>query len=180
MGNARTALLDRVGAVVLLVAATSILGGARGEAAERTAPTVSMTGGLGNSTGGLGLQGEYYFAQGRASLFLGAGYWPSSQDGARRHPGSAAGALGGRVFTSGFTHRALLEASVSEIGWEQSAEGSKTKRLYGPGLQVGYQHVAKGGFTFLVSGGVAYALGAQIAPKGAFAVGQIAVGHTWQ
>ena len=78
--------------------------------------------GFGNSMGGFGLQAEGYFAQGRASFFGGVGYIPRLED--MRNTSGLAGAGGARLFTAGARHRLFLEASISAVLLETSAEGS--------------------------------------------------------
>jgi hypothetical protein len=167
----------RCGAVVALL--VSLTGSVAGQgAADRAFPAerlISLTAGVGNSMGWFGAQGEHYFADERVSVFLGFGYTPSLERGDPTGPTFAGGL---RTFTSGAKHRAYVEGSVSQLLVEPGAlDGS---RLYGPGLQGGYQFVSRGGFTLMASVGVGYALGA---PRGvgpwASQVG-LGVGYTWR
>src|SRR6185436_15897581 len=76
----------------------------------KSIPAVTVSGGGGNTFGGWGLQGEYYFRGGRVSAFGGVGYWPGHTESEIFHiPGGAAAALGGRAYTHGLTHRAFAE-----------------------------------------------------------------------
>ena len=132
-------------------------------------PRATFMGGVGHAMGWFGFQGEYYFNAGRASTFFGVGYTPDGEDDLgydRPSPSGATVAFGGRVFRGGSKHRAFLEASISQLVWEsygRTIETFETNRLYGPGIQVGYQRIADSGFTFLISSGVGYAIGTEVA-----------------
>ena len=148
-------------------------------AASPVVPTATLTVGFGNTMGGFGLQGEYYLAKGRVSAFAGIGYMPHISE--EPVPARVAGAVGARLFTGGLVHRGFVEVSVAELGTEWiSANGELVdySRLYGPGIQVGYQHVARGGFTFMISAGVGYAPGSHGASTAW--MGGIGIGHTWR
>lgn len=137
---------------------------------------MSLTAGVGNAMGWFGAQGERYFLDERLSIFLGVGYTPQIDPGDPTGPTFAAGL---RSFTSGLKHRLFLEASASQVQVEtEGADGGR--RLYGPGLQAGYQFVSVGGFTAMVSVGAGYALGV---PRGgdpwATQVG-LGLGNTWR
>ena len=137
---------------------------------------VSLTAGVGNAMGWFGAQGERYFADERLSVFVGLGYTPRLDRGDPTGPTFAAGV---RSFTAGVKHRAFMEGAVSQVLVETGPLGGGS-RLYGPGLQGGYQFVSLGGFTFMASLGVGYALAA---PRGADPWGaQIGVGagYTWR
>ena len=70
----------------------------------------TVTAGLGNTMGWLGLQGERYFARERLSAFVGLGYTPGIDQG---DPSGPTFALGVRGFTTGVKHRGFLALSVS-------------------------------------------------------------------
>lgn len=125
---------------------------------------VTILGGMGNSLGWLGAQAEWYFGGDRFSTFGALGYTPELEDG--DPPEGITFAAGVRGYTAGAHHRGLLELSISQIavqvtsiaiGLSRIAVGGE--RLYGPGLQAGYQFSAAGGFTLLVSAGAGYAVG---------------------
>lgn len=53
-------------------------------------------------------------------------------------------------------------------------------RLYGPGVEAGYQFASLGGFTFMVGAGLGYASGL---PEGESEVGsmiELGFGYTWR
>lgn len=126
--------------------------------------------------GWIGLEAERYFARERLSAFLGAGYTPTLDPGDPSGPTFAAGVRG---FTAGFKHRGFLALSISQI-FVETALTEDPGRLYGPGLEAGYQFVSRGGFTFMASVGMGYAPGA---PEEASEVGEligIGFGYTWR
>jgi hypothetical protein len=164
--------------------AITLLVGLAGVASAQEAPArpypgprlVSLTAGVGNAMGWLGAQGERYLLDERLSVFVGVGYTPQIDPGDPTGPTFAAGL---RSFTSGLKHRLFLEASASQLVLEtEGADGGR--RLYGPGLQGGYQFVSAGGFTLMASIGAGYALGV---PRGedpwATQVG-LGLGYTWR
>jgi hypothetical protein len=131
--------------------------------------------GLQKTMGWFGGQAERYVARGRASVFAGVGYTPAIDDG---DPSGATFAAGVRGYTGGSRHRGFLEASVSQIDVEMRVDGV---RRYGPGLQIGYQYVARRGFTMLVSGGVGYPRGGdEILGSSATALFGFGMGYTWR
>ena len=98
---------------------------------------VSLTAGVGNAMGWLGAQGERYFLDERLSIYAGLGYTPSLDPGDPRGPTFA---LGFRGYTTGAKHRLFFEGSASQV-MVTSAGADGGERIYGPGLQVGYQFV---------------------------------------
>jgi hypothetical protein len=135
----------------------------------------TVTGGIGNSMGWYGVQAERYFATERLSGFLGLGYTPST-DGSDSGPTFAAGLRG---FTGGFRHRAFLELSLTQVFVETDLY-EDPGRLYGPGLQAGYQFVSRGGFTLMASAGVGYS---PAVPEGETSFGGlvgVGLGYTWR
>ena len=135
----------------------------------------SLTAGVGNVMGWLGLHGEGYFARERLSGFAGLGYMPRLDQG---DPTGPTFAIGLRGFTTGIKHRGFLALSLSQIAIGSSLEDPR--RFYGPGLEAGYQYVARGGFTFMASLGVGWAPGI---PEGENEVGEIlalGLGYTWR
>ena len=126
--------------------------------------------------GWLGFQAERYFTNPRYSMFVGLGYTPAIDSG---DPQGVTPAGGFRAYTGGQRHRAFVEASVSQILLVQS---ERNARLYGPGVEVGYQYMARGGFTAAVSFGFGYAVGASDLYSGS-RVGSIfglGFGYTWR
>jgi hypothetical protein len=136
--------------------------------------------GVGNAMGWLGGQGERYFRGDRVSIFFGLGYTIPTEDGC---PSGVTAAAGARVFTSGKTHRAFLEFSVSQIATEiQIIDGESYpgSRRYGPGVQVGYQYVNRGGFTALLSWGIGYAVAASPGLSRTHGLASLGLGYTWR
>ena len=120
---------------------------------------MTVLAGAGNSFGGLGVQGGYYLAAGRVSVFAGVGYYPGDPDDDRL-PSGVAGAVGARGFTKGLRHRGFLELSVAPItnAWAtRDFDLFDGAILYGPSAQGGYQFVGSTGFTIMISVGVGYA-----------------------
>ncbi len=128
--------------------------------------------GVGNSLGWFGGQAERYFAGDRLSIFGGLGYTPPL-DGI---PSGVTVAGGARAFTGGSKHRGFLELSVSQVAVEQ---GYRERRLYGPGLQAGWQFVSRGGFTILTSAGFGYILAEDVSHPVQLLVG-LGLGYTWR
>ncbi len=136
----------------------------------------SLTAGVGNVMGWLGLHGEGYFARERLSGFVGLGYTPSVDEG---DPSGPTFAVGLRGFTSGIKHRGFLALSLSQLAIETDPV-ENPRRFYGPGLEAGYQYVARGGFTFMASLGLGWAPGI---PEGEKEVGEVlalGLGYTWR
>jgi hypothetical protein len=138
-------------------------------------PLVTVTAGLGNAMGWLGVQGERYLAHGLLSVFGGLGYTPQVD---AYDPEGITLAAGVRGYTAGLRHRGFAEASACQVGILSDPE--EPRRFYGPCGQLGYQYAARGGFTFLVSAGAGYALGAQgLQNRGQLLLG-LGVGYTWR
>ena len=153
--------------------------------AAASPPRVTLLGGLGNSLGWFGIQGEAYFVTGRFSTFAGLGYTPDLEE---NDPTGLTGAAGVRGYTGGVRHRAFVELGVSQVAVEvdlaQQQNGSireTGRRLYGPGLQIGYQYLALRGFTAMVSTGVGYILAEppRFASRWQPLVG-LGFGYTWR
>lgn len=112
--------------------------------------------GAGPSLGWLGAQAELY-GDDRVSAFLAVGVSPMLLDqgeGANESvPPAFAGGI--RAYTSDATHRGFVEASISQV-WGQTFTtlgASSVDWSYGPGVQLGYQYRAGGGFTVFGSAG---------------------------
>lgn len=131
--------------------------------------------GVGNDLGWLGGQVEAYFSGDRLSAFVGLGYTPEIDTG---DPTGVTPAAGVRAYTAGSNHRVFGEASVSQISTTTPAGG----RHYGPGVQVGYQYVADGWFTFFISGGAGVALGVpeHISGSQVQPLVNLGAGYTWR
>ena len=138
--------------------------------------------GIGNAMGWFGVQGEKYVRQERVSFFAGLGYTPDDD----HFPGGPTPAVGVRGFTSGSRHRAFVEASVSQVTTTKyAAHPPDGQRLYGPGLQVGYQFTAPRGFTLMASAGAGYAVGQELIepldePDPIYALLGLGLGYTWK
>jgi hypothetical protein len=159
--------------VILLLESPAAVMGQEATVASRVA---TVTAGIGNAMGWLGLQGERYFAHERLSAFLGLGYTPSIDQG---DPSGPTFALGFRGFTTGVKHRGFLALCVSQL-FVESGGIEDPSRLYGPGLEAGYQFASRGGFTFMVGAGLGYAPGM---PEGESEVGsmiELGLGYTWR
>jgi hypothetical protein len=159
--------------VLLLLGSPAALPGQEATDPRRIA---TVTAGLGNTMGWLGVQGERYFARERLSAFLGLGYTPSIDLG---DPSGLTFALGARGFTAGVKHRGFLALSVSQL-FVENGDGEDRRRLYGPGVEAGYQFASRGGFTIMLGLGAGYAPGM---PEGQSAVGsmiELGLGYTWR
>lgn len=167
---------------VLLVALT---GTARAQDVPETPGErrATVTVGLGNSMGWLGAQGERYFSGDRMSVFGGVGYVFELEDDGEVFASGAALAAGVRAYTRGRVHRGFVELSLSCVSTESAFAPARADDLslyYGPGLQVGYQLAARGGFTFMASVGGGLALGdTNGQSRGALLLG-LGIGKTWR
>jgi len=167
----------RIFPFVLLVATTATA--QVPEPRSSNAPKATLLLGFGNSLGWLGLQAEGYFAAGRASVFGGLGYTPEVD----RSWSGVAVAGGARLFTSRKTHRFFVEASVSQLRVEKPSDASQPRgdeRIYGPGLQVGYQLMKAGGFTFMLSVGVGHTIDRPSHLQGTAGLASVGLGYTWR
>lgn len=136
--------------------------------------TATVLAGFGNDLGWFGLQGEKYFAGDRLSAFGGIGHTPSVDDG---DPSGLTVAAGVRGFTPGNTHRGFLELSVSQVAVESGPGGA---RLYGPGVQAGWQYVSRGGFTVLASLGLGFASSDLVGESNVHGLVNLGFGYTWR
>lgn len=140
-------------------------------------PWLTVTAGLGSAMGWAGLQAETYFRNGRISVFGGVGH-ASGFDDAGEVPGHYSGAAfagGLRVYTKTTRHRGFLEFSDSVIAVLEQC-GSDCRSFYGPGVQAGYQFLARRGFTATASIGYGYSPSAS---SGAW-IGGFGAGYTWR
>ena len=124
----------------------------------------------------MGLQGERYWARALLSAFVGAGYTPEIEAGDPSGPTFAAGLRG---FTPGYKHRGFLELSVSQLALVYCF-AEERRRLYGPGLQAGYQFVTAGGFTLMLSLGLGYAPDVPEGESEVGGMGGLSLGYTWR
>jgi hypothetical protein len=159
--------------VLLLLGSTPALAGQDTAAPRRIA---TVTAGIGNTMGWLGLQGERYFAHERLSAFVGAGYTPSIDPG---DPSGPTFALGVRGFTTGVKHRGFLALSVSQL-FVETGFAENPSRLYGPGLEAGYQFASRGGFTVMAGLGLGYAPGVPEGESGVGSMIELGFGYTWR
>ena len=146
---------------------------AAGPARQRVA---TITAGTGNALGWFGVQGERYWRD-RYSGFAGIGYTPALEDD---YPSGVAFAAGARGYTGGYRHRAFLELSVSQLVLVRSFSGEERRRIYGPGLQGGYQWATAGGFTLMVSAGIGYAPSVPEGEDEVGPMGGLSFGYTWR
>src|SRR5687768_8479774 len=123
--------MPRIAPLVVLLLSGSPLAPLMGQEATAPRRVATVTAGIGNTMGWLGLQGERYFAHERLSAFLGLGYTPSIDEG---DPSGPTFALGFRGFTPGVKHRGFLALCVSQIVVE-SGFTEDPSRLYGPGVE---------------------------------------------
>jgi hypothetical protein len=166
-------------AVVVFFCALSAFGQTPDPRAAGTNPTITVVAGLGNAMSIFGADVEGYVRRGRVSVFGGLGYLPEFEPG---DPSGVTGAAGARVFTSGRTHRAFLEVSVSPLLFEYFTVGTTRipgSKVYGPGFQGGYQYVARSGLTGLASIGTGFPIGAETGDRVALMAG-MGLGFTWR
>ena len=161
--------------------------------AESERRRVTAVAGLGNDMGWLGVGAEFYFSGGRLSGFGGVGYTPEIDQG---DPTGLTVAAGVRAYTLGIKHRGFVELSFSQlvikgatlalvrdpVGVVSFVVVEEGERHYGPGIQAGYQYVTAGGFTFLVSAGVGYALGIDESATSSSVqpLVNLGLGYTWR
>jgi len=166
-------------AVVVFFCSLSAFGQTPDPQAAGTNPTITVVAGLGNAMGIFGAHVEGYVRRGRVSVFGGLGYLPEFEPG---DPSGVTGAAGARVFTSGRTHRAFLEVSVSPLLFEYFTVGTTRipgSIVYGPGFQGGYQYVARSGLTGLASIGTGFPIGGETGDRVALMAG-MGLGFTWR
>ena len=138
-------------------------------------PVATITGGIGNAMGWFGAQGESYFAHGRLSAFGGLGYTPRVD---AFDPSGLTVAVGMRGYTGGRKNRGFAEVSGCQVA--TLSDPLQPRRFYGPCVQLGYQFASRGGFTFVLSTGVGYALGAAGLGTRAQALVGLGLGYTWR
>jgi hypothetical protein len=153
------------------IALVSLLAGPAESQAPVRQPVVSLTGGLGNTLGGLGAGLEYYFAKSRVAASLAGGYWPTDVCAS-----TFSGAVALRGFTGGRHHRGFLEGSYSLVEVACSVAGGQYEHHYGPGISAGYRYISEGGFTVTAGAGVADPSG----ETGAEALILLSLGYTWR
>lgn len=171
----------RTGSVLCVFAAVTLLASvlpeaALGQAAAPGTPRTGITAGLGNVYGGFGVGLEQYFLRSHISGVVGGGFVPGTSDG---NPQTGALAAAVRGYAGGKRHRGFLEASVSLVAVSWTRVGGQIihfDRHYGPGLSVGYQYTAVGGFSVLAGLGAGWALGAGRAEP----IASFGLGHTWR
>ncbi len=165
--------MARIALVVLL-----LLGSSSALVGQETTPKLrvaTVTGGIGNTMGWLGVQGERYFAHERLSAFLGLGYTPVRD---QADPSGPTFALGFRGFTPGVKHRGFLALCVAQLAVETGTDDPG--RQYGPGVEAGYQFASLGGFTAMLGAGVGYAPGMPDTQSAFGAMAELGLGYTWR
>ena len=168
--------MPRIAPLVLLLLLGSPSAPLRGQEADTPRRIATVTAGIGNTMGWLGLQGERYFAQERLSVFLGLGYTPSIDEG---DPSGATFAFGVRGFTPGVKHRGFLALCVSQLVVE-SGFTDDPSRLYGPGVEAGYQFASRGGFTLMAGAGLGFAPGVPEGEDEVYSMIELGLGYTWR
>lgn len=163
-------------AVVLLAGPSLALGQAADSAPTASTRSFTLVAGSGNAMGWLGLAGEKYVASDRMSVFGGLGYTLQVDEGDASGVTVAAGVRG---YTAGTKHRGYLELSVSQLYVETHCFET-CRRLYGPGVQAGYQLLTKGGFTLVASLGVGYAPTVSEGPDNVTSILGLGLGYTWR
>lgn len=141
--------------------------------------------------GWVGAQGEGYFAHEHLSAFVGVGYTPGFESD---HPSGPTFAAGMRAYTRGARHRGYAELSISQVmivyDEQDFVNGEWVPepghRLYGPGLQLGYQYASLAGFTVQASLGAGNAITADDTDLGLSPLGRwmpmaaLGFGYTWR
>lgn len=167
--------IRRLALTLAVVGATSSLR-AQETGAGTSVPSVTVLAGIGNAMGWFGAQAERYVARGRLSGFVGLGYTPSLDPG---DPSGVTVAAGVRGFTHGRRHRGFLELSVCQVAVYASSLDNDARR-YGPGMQAGYQHVSRGGLTFLASLGLGYSIETPAGFNAVQPLFGLGFGYTWR
>lgn len=168
--------MARLLTILLLVSLPAPLAGQAPPSVTTRQRMATITAGTGNALGWFGVQGERYWRD-RYSAFAGVGYTPAIEDD---YPSGATFAAGVRGFTGGYRHRAFLELSLSQLVLVRSFSDDEQRRIYGPGLQAGYQYAAAGGFTAMISLGVGYAPSVPEGEDEVGLLGGLSFGYTWR
>jgi len=168
-------MVSPVKLILLIIALPLPLAGQGADAAPPRQRVATLTAGTGNALGWFGVQGERYWRD-RYSGFIGLGYTPAIE---LDYPSGATFAAGVRAYAGGYRHRGFLELSLSQLVLERSF-GDDKRRLYGPGLQAGYQWAASRGFTLMVSLGVGYAPSVREGESQVGPLGGLSFGYTWR
>lgn len=168
--------MARLLTILLLVSLPAPLAGQAPPSVTTRQRIATITAGTGNALGWFGVQGERYWRD-RYSAFAGVGYTPAIEDD---YPSGATFAAGVRGFTGGYRHRAFLELSLSQLVLVRSFSDDEQRRIYGPGLQAGYQYAAAGGFTVMISLGVGYAPSVPEGEDEVGLLGGLSFGYTWR
>jgi hypothetical protein len=155
-------------AILLLSISSSVLAAQEGPSGR----VATVTSGVGNAMGWFGVQGSVRSRAVGSASSVGSATPRRSTRATRRGSPLAAGVRG---YTPGVRHRGFVEVSVSQLE-VQLACFDACERRYGPGVQLGYQYTARGGFTLMASGGVGRSLGNE---GGTAAMLGFGVGWTW-
>jgi hypothetical protein len=113
-------------------------------------PSLAVTAGAGNSTGGLGGQVAGHFAGGRAAAVLGVGYVPPMD---QLGSSGLAVTMGLRFYQGTASNRLFLELSRGVTAAEGFVADGPSDIRYGPVALVGYQWVQPNGLTIVVGAG---------------------------
>lgn len=181
--------MARMWAWVSMLVVASLLAPAKLHGQHDSPRRFTVTAGLGNPFGWVGAQGEVYFAREHLSAFVGLGYTPARTSLQASGPTFA---VGTRVYAGGTRHRGFAELSISQVmtvdDGQDYVDGEwvpePAHRLYGPGLQLGYQYASFGGFTVQASVGLGYAATADETDEGVMGkwapMAALGFGYTWR
>ena len=176
-------------AALVIVSHSLVVPSTPAQEPERDLRRFTVTAGLGNPFGWVGAQGEIYFAREHLPAFVGLGYTPAGNSLQASGPTFA---VGTRVYAGGAKHRGFAELSISQVmtvaDGQDYVDGEwvpePAHRLYGPGLQLGYQYASFGGFTVQASAGVGYAATADETDQGLMGkwwpMAALGFGYTWR
>lgn len=159
--------MHRTATIALLL----VVGLPRIGAGQQNVPFVSLTAGVGNAFGGVGLRGEVLVAQGRIGLLAGGGILPGSYD----LDSPILGAVSLRYYVGRERHRLFADASLSALTvYDLLLPGEPAIVDYGPGFSLGYTYLSKAGLTLTVGGGVG------LTDNSAVPIVQLGFGWTWR
>ncbi len=159
----------RPGAVCLVVWAS--FPGPPVDAQERGAtPAGVVYAGAGNAFGGVGIVSEYVVWPNRISALAGTGFFPFGDQWIASVAASVRGYVGSQ------RHRAFVDLSWSVLSVSRAAFfGAPVIRDYGPGVLVGYSHVASRRLIVMGGAGIGFANSGETV-----AVLQLGIGWVWR
>src|SRR6185295_5831769 len=140
-----------------------------------------VSAGIGNQYPIIGVQAAYYFQLPR-SIFrmtpyagIGAALCPAESSAA-----CTTGGVFGVMAAWGRRHRFMVDAFYGTVGtsyFSFHGEMPDTDRVWGAGLAIGYEYMARSGFFVRTDAGASYALGPPIwAPKDRFSIALTLIG----